>query len=186
MLKEIEKAVEVLKNGGTLLYPTDTVWGIGCDATNEEAVAKVYQIKQRPDHKALITLVADVEQLEQYVGPIPAVVKPLLGEERPTTIIYPKAEGLASNLVGADGSAAIRIPKSAFCVALIKALGHALVSTSANISGEPTALHYDDISLDIKGAVDHIIPLELSDACSDKSSRILLLKNDGKFDVIRA
>lgn len=139
MQQQIENAIKHLKNGGLILYPTDTVWGIGCDATNEIAVAKVYALKKRIDSKALICLVADDRMLAKYVKNVPEVALEIIEiAEKPTTIIYDGAQHLAENLIALDGSIAIRVPDDEFCYQLIRKFGNAIVSTSANISGEPT------------------------------------------------
>ena len=147
MHSEIQKALQVLKDGGLILYPTDTVWGIGCDASNIEAIKNVYALKQRIDSKALICLVADERMLNKYIKEIPKAAIDIIDiSEKPTTIIYDDAQNLASNLIAEDGTIAIRIPDDEFCYQLSRRLNGAIVSTSANISGETTPKSFKEIS----------------------------------------
>lgn len=187
MLKEeINKALEVLKNGGLILYPTDTVWGIGCDATNTEAVAKVYALKKRKDSKSLITLLDTDNKLQSYVSEIPDVAYDLIEyAEKPLTIIYSGAKNLASNLVNADGSIGIRIPKHDFCQQLIQRFRKPIVSTSANISGEPTPRNFNEIDQEIIDGVDYVVDLEQTSSELKQPSTIMKLEADGKFVFIR-
>lgn len=162
--KDIENSIAVLKAGGLLLYPTDTVWGIGCDATDEEAVSKIYRLKKRSDEKAMIVMVADEKQVLQYVASPDLQVFDYLQEAvKPTTVIYEGAIGFATNLVSRDGSIAIRISHDQFCKHLIKRFRKPLVSTSANISGEVTAKTFGDISEEIKKVVDYIVKYRQDD-----------------------
>ncbi|MBC8265926.1 MAG: threonylcarbamoyl-AMP synthase [Flavobacteriales bacterium] len=177
---EINKALEVLKNGGTILYPTDTIWGIGCDATNPEAVEKIYKIKKRTESKALISLVANQKQLEKICKKIPKEAH----NEKPTTIIYNQVKGLSSNLLASNGSAGIRITKDSFCKELILSLGNPIVSTSANISGEDSPKEFLEISEEIKDNIDYIVNLR-QDEIMDSPSQILLLKKDGSTKKLR-
>ncbi len=186
MQTEINKAIQVLKQGGLILYPTDTVWGIGCDATNEEAVKKIYKLKEREDSKALICLVADDRMLTRYIKQIPhAAISIFEVADKPTTIIYDDAQNLASNLIANDGSIAIRIPDDDFCFSLSRKLNGALVSTSANISGLPTPKSFKEISKAILKGVDYVVNLHQNKACS-KPSSIIKLSNSGVVKVIRA
>jgi L-threonylcarbamoyladenylate synthase len=156
--KDILNCLKVLKAGGTLLYPTDTIWGIGCDATNATAVKKVYDLKRRPDEKSLIVLVANEKDVLRYVAqPDLQIFEYLKKNKQPTTVIYEDAIGLADNLIGNDGSIAIRICKEEFCRYLIKRFSKPVVSTSANISGEPFPKTFADISDEIKNGVDYIV-----------------------------
>lgn len=149
--KEVEKALDVLRKGGIILYPTDTIWGLGCDATNKEAVSRIYQIKNREDSKSLIILVAEERDVLQYVAaPDLAVFDFIQEQSRPTTVIFEQAIGLPENLVAADGSIAIRIVRDEFCRHLIKRLRKPIVSTSANISGQPSPKFFSDVSEEIK------------------------------------
>ncbi len=183
----IDKAIAILKKGGTILYPTDTVWGIGCDATNAEAVKRVYAIKKRAESKALITLLPNLSDLQKYVVFIPDAIAPLLAKaQRPTTIIYPKAQRLAPNVIAENGSIAIRIPKHDFCQALLTQWGKPLVSTSANISGEPTPRSYHEIKPIVKQQVDYALPFSpFAEQPIHPPSRILLINEMGELVVIR-
>ncbi|WNH12886.1 L-threonylcarbamoyladenylate synthase [Thalassobellus suaedae] len=185
MNKEINKALEVLKDGGIILYPTDTVWGIGCDATNTEAVKKVYQLKEREDSKALICLVADDRMLKKYIKEVPESALNIIDiTDRPTTIIYDDAQNLADNLIADDGSIAIRIPDDEFCYQLSRKLNGAIVSTSANISGQPTPKSFKEISQEVLKGVDYIVNLHHEKIC-DKPSSIIKLSNNGVVKIIR-
>jgi len=185
MQQEINKALQVLKEGGLILYPTDTVWGIGCDATNAEAVKKVYTLKQREDCKALICLVADDRMLKKYVNKVPEVALNILDvTDKPTTIIYDDAQNLASNLIAEDGTIAIRIPDDEFCFQLCRKLNGAVVSTSANISGVPTPKSFKEISPAILKGVDYVVNLHHEKICN-KPSSIIKLSNNGVIKIIR-
>ncbi|AUP81058.1 L-threonylcarbamoyladenylate synthase [Flavivirga eckloniae] len=186
MQTEINNALNVLKNGGLILYPTDTVWGIGCDATNEVAVKKIYELKQREDSKALICLVADDRMLKKYVKSIPNAALNIIDiSEKPTTIIYDEAQNLAPNLIADDGTIAIRIPDDDFCYQLARKLNTAIVSTSANISGFPTPKSFKEISQEVIKGVDYVVNLHREKIC-DKPSSIIKLSNSGIVKVIRA
>ena len=169
-----------------MLYPTDTVWGIGCDATNEIAVAKVFEIKQRSESKSLIILVNGIEMLQQYIPNISKEVLNLLNATtKPTTIIYNNPVGLAKNVVASDNTVAIRIPQNEFCKQLISAYGRPIVSTSANISGDQTPKSFKEISKAILDSVDYIVNLQ-REAVSDKSSTILKVAENGEIIVLRS
>ncbi|MCQ2151599.1 MAG: threonylcarbamoyl-AMP synthase [Bacteroidales bacterium] len=186
-IEEIKAAVEVLKAGGIILYPTDTVWGIGCDATNPEAVAKVYEIKRREDSKSLITLVSDIDMIGKYVKVIPEMAINLIEvNDKPMTVIYPDAMNLAPNLVAEDGSVAIRIPMSEFCRELVRRFRKPIVSTSANISGEATPSLYEEISLEIINAVDWVADPYLEEGATGKASQIIKVGLKGEIEIIRA
>ena len=183
---DINEAVKILRKGGIILYPTDTVWGIGCDATNAEAVAKIYRIKQRSEAKALITLVADLNTLERTVEGIPEVAYDLIEfSQKPITLIYDKGIGVASNLLAQDGSLAVRLTREPFSAALCRALRRPLVSTSANISSQPTPATFSEISDDIKNSVDYICTSRRNETDPHRSSTIMRLKADGQFTIIR-
>ncbi|MBA6153032.1 L-threonylcarbamoyladenylate synthase [Gelidibacter maritimus] len=185
MQKEISNALQVLKDGGLLLYPTDTVWGIGCDATNPEAVKKVFQLKEREDKKALICLVADDRMLSKYVKEIPKVAYDIFEvSEEPITIIYDEAQNLAENLVAEDRSIAIRIPDDDFCFQLLRRFGKPIVSTSANRSHEATPKSYKEITPHILKGVDYIVNLHREKNCS-KPSSIIKLSANGRVKIIR-
>ena len=183
---EVKKAIEVMKNGGVILYPTDTVWGIGCDATNAEAVKRVYEIKKREDSKALICLVDSPDRLSRYVRNVPDVVWDMIDlSTKPLTIIYENATGLAPNLLAEDGSVGIRVTSEEFSKALCFRFQKPIVSTSANISGEPTARTFDEISDEIKEAVDYVV--RYNQRCKEKHqpSSIVKVKANGEFTIVR-
>ena len=184
--EDIKNAVKVLREGGVILYPTDTVWGIGCDATNAKAVAKVYDIKHRDDSKALICLVDSDARLQRYVRNVPAVAWELLDAAiKPTTVILDDATNLASNLIAEDGSIALRITREAFSHELCYRFQKAIVSTSANISGEPAAQNYRDISEEILNSVDYVCWSRRQEHKPHTPSSIIRLKPDGEVTIIR-
>ncbi len=187
---DIKQAVEVLRKGGVILYPTDTVWGIGCDATNAEAVKRVYDIKQRDDSKALICLVDSDNRLQRYVRNVPDVAWQLIdslkeSDARPTTLILDGAVNLAPNLIAEDGSIALRITQEAFSKELCYRFQKALVSTSANISGEPAAQNYCDIDPRIVEAVDYVCWTRRQEHKPHQPSSIIRLRQDGQVTIIR-
>lgn len=185
MQQEIKNCLEVLLNGGLILYPTDTVWGIGCDATNPEAIKKVYQLKQREDNKALICLAADDRMLKKYVKEVPQVALDIIEiANKPTTIIYDEAQNLAPNLISNDGSIAFRIPDDDFCYWLMRKFNKPIVSTSANISSAPTPQSFKEISPAILKGVDYVVNLHRDKICKNPSS-IIKLSNNGTVKVIR-
>ena len=207
----LKQALEVLRSGGVILYPTDTVWGIGCDATDPDAVARVFEIKHRADSKALVLLASDLDMVARYVKVIPQMAIDLVEvNDAPMTIIYPGAQYLAPNAVAADGSVGIRIPvvaedesaedeaparkgaapkgnltAGAFCRELVRRLRRPLVSTSANISGEPTPASFAEISEEIKNAVDYVVPKPFGAGASGRSSQIIKLGLDGEVQILR-
>lgn len=184
--EDIKNAVKVLREGGVILYPTDTVWGIGCDATNAKAVAKVYEIKHRDDSKALICLVDSDARLQRYVRNVPAVAWELLDAAiKPTTVILDDATNLAPNLIAEDGSIALRITREAFSHELCYRFQKAIVSTSANISGEPAAQNYRDISEEIINSVDYVCWSRRQEHKPHTPSSIIRLKPDGEVTIIR-
>lgn len=190
MKEAIQQALEVLRKGGIILYPTDTVWGIGCDATNPEAVAKVYEIKRRADSKSLVLLASDMDMICRYVKEVPEMARQLVEvNDKPMTIIYPGAVtgqyGLAQNTVAEDGTVGIRIPMMDFCQQLVARLGRPLVSTSANISGEPTPKKYAEISEEIRSAVDHVVDPSLEKGATGQSSSIIKVGLDYSIKIIR-
>jgi L-threonylcarbamoyladenylate synthase len=186
MDQEIETTLQILRRGGVILYPTDTVWGIGCDATSAEAVAKIYKIKQRSDTKSMLILLDTEEKLSDYVETVPDIAYDLLAmADKPLTVIYDNAVNLASNLVADDGSIGIRIPNDAFCKKLIWKLKRPLVSTSANISGLPTPALFSEISEEIKQSVDYIVNWRQSDKTKAAPSGIIKLGAKGEVKVIR-
>lgn len=184
---DILQCLEVLKNGGVILYPTDTVWGLGCDATNASAVQKIYGIKRRDDSKSMIILMSDEKDVLQYVAAPDLNVFDFIEQQtRPTTIIFEGAIGLPDNLVAADGSIAIRLVQDEFCRHLIKRFRKPIVSTSANISGEPTAKIFSELSAPIKDAVDYIVQWRQDDHTPSRPSQIIKWNNDGTHRVIRS
>lgn len=183
----IQEALKVLKAGGVILYPTDTVWGIGCDATNETAVAKVYEIKKRSDSKSLVLLASDLDMVAKHVRVIPDVAIDLVEiNDKPMTIIYPDAQYLAPNVIAQDGTVGIRIPLNDFCVQLVRKLRRPIVSTSANISGEPTPKNFKEISEEIKTSVDYTVNPKLEAGSTGAASQIIKLGVDGLVEIIRA
>lgn len=184
--QDIEQCLDVLKAGGLILYPTDTVWGIGCDATNESAVARIYALKERQDEKAMIILVAEERDVLQYTAaPDLAVFDYLSHATKPTTVIYEGAIGLASNLTSADGSIGIRICQEAFCRQLIKRFRKPIVSTSANISGQAPPSIFPDISEPIRKGVDYIVQYRQDDTAMASPSAVIRWKN-GEVEVLRS
>lgn len=184
MLEEINRTESFLKKSEIILYPTDTVWGIGCDATATESVKRIFKIKNREESKSLIILVDSIEMLQQYIDEIPDDALKILKEnKKPTTIIYNNPKGLAKNTIASDNTVAIRIPDDEFCKQLIKKFGKPIVSTSANISGEPTAKSFSEISNAILNSVDYVVDLH-REKITQKSSTILRIDN-GSVIVIR-
>lgn len=184
--EDISKAIEVMNRGGVILYPTDTIWGLGCDATNEEAVKRIYEIKRRNDAKALITLVDSEAKIDFYVREVPEVAWQLIDvAERPLTIIYDGARNLAPNLLAEDGSAGIRITKEEFSRNLCMRMRRAIVSTSANISGEPSPKCFADISPEILKAVDYVCTSRRNETHNPPASNIIKLGVGGEVKVIR-
>ena len=182
---DIKQALEVLQRGGVILYPTDTIWGLGCDATNEQAIRRIYEIKQRDDSKSLIVLMADEREVLHYVAaPDLTVFDFLEKQERPTTMIYEHAVGLPDNLVAADGSIGIRLTQDPFCRHLIKRFRKPIVSTSANISGEPSPQTFADISSAIIGQVDYTVSWRQDDVAPALPSQIVRW-NNGEPEFIR-
>ncbi len=185
MSSEIEKAIETLKQGGLILYPTDTVWGIGCDATNANAVRKVYKLKQRDDSKALICLVNNYSMLERHVDNVPKIAYTILDiADKPTTVIYDAPAGIAENLVAKDNTLAIRIVNHTFCEKLIKYFGKPIVSTSANIAGQSTPKSFKEIDEAVIKGVDYVVNLDQQKNGGNPST-IIKLSNKGEVKIIR-
>jgi L-threonylcarbamoyladenylate synthase len=185
MKSEIRKSLEILNKKGTLVYPTDTVWGLGCDATNEACVANIFAIKQRNESKSLIILMSNIEMLQQYIPKIPeSLLKLLKTSKKPTSIIYSNPIGLAKNVVANDNTVAIRIPQNEFCIQLINKFGKPIVSTSANISGAPTPKSFSEISKAILESVDYVVNLQREET-NEKSSTILKVEKNGEITVLR-
>jgi L-threonylcarbamoyladenylate synthase len=191
------EALRVLREGGTILYPTDTVWGLGCDATNPEAVARIFDIKKRADSKSLVLLACNLDMVAKYVKEIPSIAVDLVEvNDAPMTIIYPEAQAgepgapgdrwhLAYNAVAEDGSVGIRIPLMDWCKDLVFKLDRPIVSTSANISGEPTPQRFSEIPQVIKDAVDFVVPPSIDTQSTGKASQILKVGLRGEIEIIR-
>ena len=186
MEEEIKKCAEMLQEGKVILYPTDTVWGIGCDATNEEAIDRIYKIKERQESKNMLILIDKSDMLPLYVSRIPLVAWDLITHTyRPTTFIYPTARNLPKKLVHPDGTIAIRIVNNPFCKKLIKALGRPIVSTSANISGHEPPQIFHDISPEIINRLDYVVPEQYANSADYKPSRLIKFVDDYNFVIIR-
>ena len=185
-MNEIKKMVEVLRSGGLILYPTDTVWGIGCDATNEEAVKKVFELKKREDSKSLIVLVDSVDRLAAYVDDVPDVAWDLAEvSDTPLTIIYPTGKNLAKNVMAEDGSVGIRVTNEEFSKALCYAFRKPIISTSANISGNPTPENFYQIEDEIKNGVDYVAEARRDEDEKKSPSSIIKFEKNGTFVVLR-
>ena len=180
----INHFVSILKTGKTLLYPTDTIWGLGCDATNQAAVAKIYALKKRDLSKPLIALVADVNMLSNYVSELPENIHALLKSDVPTTLVYPKGKGLAKGVMAHNGSVAIRIPTAGFALDLVISFGKPIVSTSANISDAPVPESFGEIDPHILAQVDEVVPLN-KEKIARISSQVLQLMPDGSVKQLR-
>ncbi|MBO4739337.1 MAG: threonylcarbamoyl-AMP synthase [Bacteroidales bacterium] len=184
--EEIIKTNEYLKQGAVILYPTDTIWGLGCDATNEAAIARVFDIKQRSLNKNFLILLDQVEKLSLYIDPIPLIAWDLIeNANRPTTFIYQNVKNLPKSLLAADGSIAIRMVKNEFCKKLIGLFGKPIVSTSANISGQPTPTRFQDIGQEIKNKVDYIVDQSFGVVEDAKPSTIIRFIDDYNFEIVR-
>ena len=186
MEEENKKALEILRAGGTILYPTDTIWGIGCDATNEKSVEKIFEIKKRQESKSLIVLVSDDGMLNRFVKNIPALAWDLMEvTDNPLTIIYDEGRALAKNIFAEDGSIGVRKVSDEFCQRLIHKFGKPIVSTSANISGHVSPQSFYEIQDEIKQSVDYIVKWKQDDWQKAKPSTIIKLKENGEFKIIR-
>ena len=186
MQDQINAATEILKRGGLILYPTDTIWGIGCDATNEEAVKRIYKLKKRSDSKSLIVLVDNDVRLQRTVDEVPKVAWDIMDySNKPVTIIYDNPKGIAKSAVNNDDSLGIRVVKDTFCKKLISKLNKPIISTSANISGEKQANCFAEISQEIKNSVDHIVNLRQDESEPKQSSTIIKLDPSGLIKIIR-
>nr|WP_297161362.1 L-threonylcarbamoyladenylate synthase [uncultured Dysgonomonas sp.] len=186
MKEDILKACEVMNAGGIILYPTDTIWGIGCDATNEDAVRKVYELKKRSDSKSMIVLIDIPVKLDYYLTEVPDMAWDLIEvSEKPLTIIYDKARHVAKNLIAEDGTLAIRVTQEKFSQELCKRFRKAIVSTSANVSGEPSPQNFSQISDIIKNGVDYIVGFRQEELSNPKPSSIIKLGLDGQVKIIR-
>lgn len=185
MNTDIAAAVAAMRLGGVILYPTDTVWGIGCDASNPEAVARVYAIKHRADSKALITLVDSWKMLRRLVGEVPQQAREMMESPRPTTVIFPSARGVAPGLLAPDGSIGVRLTREEFSATLCRELGGPVVSTSANLSGEPSPRFFHEISPDIINAVDYVALTRRADLTPSQPSMVVALCPDGSINILR-
>jgi len=186
MEQEINKAVEVLRKGGIIIYPTDTIWGIGCDATNEKAVKKIYTLKKRLEKKTMIILLCKKDGLDNFVEELPYIAYDLIDSwDKPLTIVYEGAKNLAKNLINTDKTVAIRVSKDEFSQRVIEKLGKPLVSTSANASGNKTPLFFKDIDPIILDGVDYVVDLYHNSMNELKASTIIRLHKDGNFEVLR-
>ena len=186
LAEEVKHTAALLKAGKILLYPTDTIWGIGCDATNQKAVQKIYKLKGREKGKSMIILLDNVDKLEKYVKDVPPIAYDLIkNSASPLTIVYSGAQKVAKNLIASDGTIAIRIVKGRYSAQVIKKLGHPLVSTSANMSGEPTAVTFDQISEELKNNVDHVVEHFRKKTKSIRPSTVIKLESDGRFTILR-
>ena len=186
MEDDIKKACEIMEKGGIILYPTDTIWGIGCDATNEDAVKRVYEIKKRIDSKALIVLVDKPVKVEFYVREVPEIAWDLIDvADKPLTIVYPNARNLATNVLADDGSVGIRITQETFSRKLCKRFRKAIVSTSANISGQPAPTNFNEISDEIKQAVDYVVTYRQDDPYQPSPSSVIWIGEGGVIKILR-
>lgn len=186
MQEEIKKAIEVLRSGGVILYPTDTVWGLGCDATNENAVKRIFEIKKREDKKAMLVLIDNSAKIQGYMEEVPDMAWDLIDfTEKPLTIIYPEAKNLASNLIGEDKTIGIRVTKEAFSKRLCEQFRKPIVSTSANVSGAQTPANFKQISDEIKSSVDYVVNFRQEETSEPKPSSIIKLGKGNLFQMIR-
>ncbi len=186
MHDDLKKAIEVLQNGGLILYPTDTIWGIGCDATNAEAVKKVYDLKQREDSKSMLVLLDNDAKLQSYVEEVPEMAWSLIElTTKPLTIIYPKAKNLAPNLLAEDQSIGIRVTDEDFSKQLCSRFKKPIVSTSANVSGQPSPQNFSEISDEIKEGVDYVVGYRQDEVSNPAPSSIIKLEVDGQIQIIR-
>lgn len=184
--EDIDKALDVLRRGGIILYPTDTIWGIGCDATNPEAVAAVYRLKKRNETKSMLVLVDSEKMLTRYCESVPEVALQLSElSERPCTLVLDGAVNLAPNLVAADGSIGMRVTRDDFSRDLCRAFGRPIVSTSANISGEPSPSMFREISPEVADNVDYIVEWRRGDTAPSRPSSVIKISSDGQFKILR-
>jgi L-threonylcarbamoyladenylate synthase len=183
---DVKACVAALGAGDTILYPTDTIWGIGCDATNEEAIEKVFALKQRPKEKSLIVLIPDARDVLQYVAaPPPDIIAIMDAFDRPTTVVFEGAIGLADNVINEDGSIALRVPQDDFCKAVLKRFGKPIVSTSANLSGAPSAPFFGMIDDSIKAQAGYVVEYRREDNEPRQPSRIIRISDEGQITILR-
>jgi len=187
MTEEVQKTGTHILNGGIILYPTDTIWGIGCDATNQEAVHKIYKIKQRSDRKSMLVLMNKPSMLSGYMKGVPETAMEIIrSASKPTTIIYPNAKNFAPNLLSEDGSIGIRITSDPFCSQLIEQTGKPIVSTSANISGDSSPASYRDIDMALRSFVDYVVNWRQEEIIQSSPSTIIKLNDQGGISIIRS
>ena len=187
MQRAVEECVEVLKAGGLILYPTDTVWGIGCDATNEAAVEKIYKLKQSEDKRSMLCLMRDADLIVRYVNRAPGIAFEVMElSDKPLTAILPGAVGVAPNLIPETKTLGVRVPQHEFCQALLRKFGKPIVSTSANISGEPTAKHLKDVVQEIIDGVDYVVNPRFNGKPTQKPSAIIAFGEGGEVEIIRS
>ena len=186
MEDDLKKACEILRKGGVILYPTDTVWGIGCDATKEDAVKRIYEIKRRSDSKSMLTLMDSPAQLDRYIDDLPEIAQDLIeNSDKPLTIIYSGAKNLAANLIASDGTIGIRITKEAFSKELCRRFGKPVVSTSANFSGDPSPSNFSEINREIFRLVDYVVNYRRDELQKSRPSSIIRLEKNGVITIIR-
>jgi len=186
MNDDLKKSCEVLRKGGVILYPTDTIWGLGCDATNEEAVKRIYEIKQRSDSKSMLTLIDSPDRLDRYVDDLPEIAQELTEcSDKPLTVIYYGAKNLAANLIAPDGTIGIRVTKEEFSQNLCRQFGKPIVSTSANFSGEPSPSNFSEINKEIFRLVDYVVNYRSDEMQKSKPSSIIRLGKNGVIKIIR-
>lgn len=184
--RELTNALAALHSGGTILYPTDTVWGIGCDCTNAKAVEKIFEIKKRDSSKSLVLLVDSDARLLRYVKAVPDIAWELMQyADKPFTIVYPEGKNVAKNMIGPDKSIAIRITSDIFCKSLIRTFDNGLVSTSANISGKPSPQNFSDIDNEILNTVDYVVNLRQQEKNPASPSSIIKIGMKGEIEIIR-
>jgi len=186
MEEELKKAYEIIRQGGIILYPTDTIWGIGCDAANAEAIGRIYDLKQRPDTRSMLVLIDSPEYLSHYVREVPEIAFDLIElSERPLTIIYSGAQNVAPNLIAQDGSLGIRVTREAFSQQLCRRMKKPLVSTSANISEHPAPANFSEIEEKILQGVDYVVNYRRHEKQKNQASSIIQLREDGTIKIIR-
>ena len=181
----MEKIIKLLEAGRLLLTTTDTIWGIVCDATNPQAVEQVYTLKKRPDSKAMVCMVSDIEMLKKHIGELPPKLDHYINDQRPTTVIYNNPIGLAQNAIAQENTIAIRIVNHHFCTPLIREFGKPLISTSANISGAPHPRKYADIDAEIISGVDHVVEIDIN-KINPQPSRIIKIEPSGEISLLRS
>ena len=184
--EEVKKSLDILQQGGMILYPTDTIWGIGCDATNKETVARIYQLKKRADSKSMLVLMENINLLQQYMDEVPEMAYELIEvSDKPLTIIYPGAKNLAENIIASDQTVGIRLTEEPFTQKLIQRFRKPIVSTSANISGQPSPAFFDEVGQEIRDGVDYVVNYRHDDRTPSSPSSIIKLGVGGEIQIIR-